>query len=163
LVGSEILNKSWLDAAIALQAGAVVYHQIATNIDLFPLNNVRHLTQRERILESLSSGVIMCAPLVLLTLSLVFRLHLLAYASAALELVLFIGASLTWWPPYLFGRAVPWAAMGDDWLALHERTFAKTIMIVPPYKGRPRPNLERIILHLLMLAGALTTAAYAAS
>jgi hypothetical protein len=161
--GREIMNTIWLDAAVGTQLGAVLNHQITTNIDLFPLNNVRHLTRRERALESLSSGVIMCVPLLLLVSSLGFRIHLLAYASAGLELFLFIGASLTWWPPYLLGRAVPWAAMGEDWLALHERTFAKTLMVVPPYKGRPRPNLEHIILHLLMLAGALATAAYAAS
>ena len=104
----------------------------------------------------------MCAPLLLLLAALVFRLNILAYGSAALELFLFIGASLTWWPPYLLGRAAPWAALGEDWTELHERTFAKTIMVLPPYKGRPRPNLEHIILHSIMLASALATGVYAA-
>ena len=150
-----------LDLALLLQLSTVAYHQITTNFDLYPLNNVRHFTARERFKEAVSSGLIMVVPPLLLVLAIALRLPVLAYVASGASFFLFIGASLTWWPPYLFGKAFKWAAMGEDWNELHARTFAKTIVILPNFKDRPRPNLEHNVLHALILAAAIATLIYA--
>jgi hypothetical protein len=147
-----------LFVAIALQLLSIIYHQITTNLDLFPLNNVRHFTPKERRRESMSSGLIMAVPLLFLLAAVIVHSRALVMVSAAASFFLFIGASLTWWPPYLFGWAFKFAAMGEDWNELHARTFGKTLIILPAFRGRPRPNLEHNILHLMMLAAAITTA-----
>jgi hypothetical protein len=65
--------------------------------------------------------------------------------------------------PYLAGIAVPWATAGTgaSWQELHERTYAQTIIVLPRIGGRPRPNLEHMILHSIMLAGLVLTVAAA--
>lgn len=65
--------------------------------------------------------------------------------------------------PYLAGITVPWATAGTgaSWQELHERTYAQTIIVLPRIGGRPRPNLEHMILHSIMLAGLVLTVAAA--
>jgi len=126
--------------ALVLQVFSVVYHQITTNFDLFPLNNVRHFTPKERLKEAVSSGLVMTIPPILLIAAVALHINGLAYASACTSFFLFIGASLTWWPPYLVGKAFKWAAMGEDWNELHSRTFEQTIIILPKYKRTPAPQ-----------------------
>jgi hypothetical protein len=151
--------------ALSLPVLALVYHQLTTNLDLFPFNNVRDSTPAERLKEGLSSGIIMLLPIIFIILAGLFHSNVLGYIAAGWGFFIFIGASLTWWPPYFFGKAIKWAAGAskDDWNMLYNRTFAKTIIIVPSFKGRPRPNLEHNILHAIILAGAIVDLVWALS
>ena len=147
--------------AIVLNILTIAYHQLTTILDLYPFNNVRDSTPKERRKEAVTSGIIMVVPLVLLILAVFFGWRWLAYVSGGFSIFIFMGALLTWWPPYLVGKSVPWAALGEDWDELYSRTFGKTIIILPPFKGRPRPNLEHNILHLLILIAGVATIWYA--
>ena len=49
------------------------------------------------------------------------------------------------------------------WAELHSRTYARTLTVLPRIGDRPRPNLEHMILHALMLGAAITTFAAAAA
>ena len=64
---------------------------------------------------------------------------------------------------YLAGITVPWATAGTgaSWPELHERTYAQTIIVLPRIADRPRPNLEHMILHSIMLAGLVLAVAAA--
>jgi hypothetical protein len=46
---------------------------------------------------------------------------------------------------------------------LHGRTYAKTIIVLPRIGERPRPNLEHMVLHTIVLAGAVAAFVYAAA
>ena len=54
---------------------------------------------------------------------------------------------------------MPWATAGTGvtWAQLPARTYAQTLIVLPRIGDRPRPNLEHMILHGLMLAAASTT------
>ena len=55
---------------------------------------------------------------------------------------------------------MPWATAGTgaSWAELHERT----VIVLPRIGGRPRPNLEHMILHALVLAGLVLATVTAA-
>ena len=60
--------------------------------------------------------------------------------------------------------ATPWLLTSTLWAAcwcggcrLHARTYAQTLVVVPPIGDRPRPNLEHVILHALVLAAGICT------
>jgi hypothetical protein len=40
-----------------------------------------------------------------------------------------------------------------SWRGLHERTYTHTVILFPRIKDRPRPNLDHMILHSLVLIG----------
>jgi hypothetical protein len=77
------------------------------------------------------------------------------YGAVAIQAVILVGGLLLWWMPYLAGVTMPWATAGSDvsWRELHERTYTHTVIVLPRIKDRPRPNLEHMILHSLVLIG----------
>jgi hypothetical protein len=44
-----------------------------------------------------------------------------------------------------------------SWPELHARTYARTLIVLPRIGDRPRPNVEHMILHALVLAAAVCT------
>ena len=152
-------------ASLVLILVAETYFVLTTLVDFSPLNNVKSATRRERIAEVAINAPIMIVPAILVVLAAVFKLALLAWIGGAAELIIALGGVLTWWPPYLFGRSVPWATAGSDdsWPELHARTYSETIIVLPRIGDRPRPNLEHMILHSLILAGAILAFVYAAT
>ena len=46
-------------------------------------------------------------------------------------------------------------APGVTWSELHARTYARTLIVLPRIGDRPRPNVEHMILHALVLAAAV--------
>jgi hypothetical protein len=82
----------------------------------------------------------------------------------AVQAVILAGGLSLWWLPYLAGVTVPWATAGTgaSWAELHERTYAHTVIVLPRIGGRPRPNLEHMILHALVLAGLVLATVTAA-
>ncbi|MEJ3405566.1 hypothetical protein WDJ51_12560 [Rathayibacter sp. YIM 133350] len=141
--------------ALALTIGTVVLHQLTTLVDLSPFNNIHGASPRERRTEALVNGPLMALPAVLVGVAWSTGVAALGYAAAGLELAFALSGLALWWLPYLAGRSVPWATMGgESWESLHARTYASTIIVLPEHRGRPRPNLEHMILHTLMLLSA---------
>ena len=153
-----------LSAAITLLLLTVVYFTVTTLVDLAPLNNVTEATRREKITEVSVNAPVMTLPAVLVVVAAALDNSIPAYVAAVLELLFVLDGLALWWLPYLVGVTVPWATAGtgDTWTQLHARTYAKTIVVLPRIGDRPRPNLEHMILHSLMLAATIVTFAYAA-
>lgn len=145
--------------AVALTVLAVLYFMITTLADLYPLNNVRDSTSNEKQTEVAVNAPIMLVPAVLLIIAVATGLGGFGYAAGVMEMLIAAGGLALWWPPYLVGRTVPWATAGTGvtWPELHARTYAKTIILLPELGDRPRPNLEHMILHALVLAAAVTS------
>ncbi|MBG0566472.1 hypothetical protein [Actinoplanes aureus] len=152
-------------AAITLVLLTVVYFAVNTLVNLAPLNNVTAATRREKTIEVAVNAPIMTVPAVLVVIAAALHTSLPAYAAAGLELLIVLSGLALWWLPYLAGVTVPWATAGtgETWAQLHARTYAKTIIVLPRIGNRPRPNLEHMILHALMLAAAIVTLGYAGS
>ncbi|AEV83531.1 hypothetical protein ACWT_2910 [Actinoplanes sp. SE50] len=149
--------------ALTLILLAVGYHAVMTLVDLFPFNNVRDAKRAERVREVATNAPVMALPAVLLALGSASGLPILGCLGGVVELLAVLGGLLLWWSPYLAGVTMPWATAGTgvSWADLHARTYARTIMVLPRIGGRPRPNLEHILLHSLMLSAAITTLAAA--
>jgi hypothetical protein len=151
--------------ALTLIVSTVVYFAVTTLVDLFPLNNVRDAKPSDQRAEVAINAPVMAMPAILLGLGATFSLPVLGYVGGAVESLVAAGGLLLWWLPYLAGRTVPWATAGtgSTWTELHARTYAKTVIILPRIGDRPRPNLEHMILHALIIAAAVCTFVAAAS
>ena len=152
--------------AIAVITVELIYFVVTTLFDLPPLNNVRAATAAEKRQEIAVNLPIMAAPIVLLAIGTAVGSPWVDYGAVAVQAVILAGGLLLWWMPYLAGITMPWATAGSDvsWRELHERTYAHTVIVLPRLKDRPRPNLEHMILHSLVLIGlvlAVVTAAAA--
>lgn len=154
-----------LVSALVLILATVVYHLVTTLVDLYPLNNVRDAERAEQRTEVLTNAPVMALPAVLLGLAAILSLPALGYVAGGLEVLIALGGLTLWWMPYLAGVTAPWATAGTGatWSELHARTYASTIIVLPRIGDRPRPNLEHMILHSLMLAAAATTFAATAA
>ncbi|GIH50810.1 hypothetical protein SAMN05421833_123101 [Microbispora rosea] len=150
-------------AALLLVVAADAYFVVTTLADLFPFNNVREAKRSEKLTEVTVNAPVLALPALLLVWASAAGLPVLAYAAAAVELLALLGGLALWWLPYLAGVTVPWATAGtgETWAALHARTYAKTVIVLPRRGDRPRPNLEHMILHTLMLLA--TVCAFAAA
>ncbi|WP_436532466.1 hypothetical protein [Actinoplanes sp. HUAS TT8] len=145
--------------ALTLILAAVVYHAVMTLVDLYPFNNVRAAKRSEQLTEVAVNAPVMALPAVLLAIGAAASLPWLGYLGGVIELLAVLGGLLLWWSPYLIGVTMPWATAGTGttWPQLHARTYADTVIVLPRIGGRPRPNLEHMLLHALMLAAAIVT------
>ncbi|HJW16175.1 MAG TPA: hypothetical protein VJ499_03600 [Flavisolibacter sp.] len=134
---------------IGVQLLLLAYHQATTFFDLFPFNNVREYSINERITECLINGIIMIAPLI------GFYLHIewMMAASLIIYPALLIAEYFNWWKPYFFGAS-------DAWQKVYDRLFRTTIIVLPPVKKNPIPNLEHLVLHVLTLIACIVTYIY---
>ncbi|GAA4569959.1 hypothetical protein [Planotetraspora kaengkrachanensis] len=149
--------------ALVLLLLADAYFVFTTLVDVFPFNNVRDAKRSEQITEVAINAPVMLVPAVLLVAAGAAGLPVLAYAGAGLELLVVLGGLTLWWLPYLAGVTAPWATAGtgETWAGLHARTYAMTVIVLPRLGDRPRPNLEHMILHSLILGAAICTFAAA--
>jgi hypothetical protein len=124
----------------------VAYHQATTLFDLYPFNNVRDYSVKERLTECLINGITMIMPFI------GFYLHVAWMMMAAIIIypALLIAEYFNWWQPYLFGASEPWQKVYD-------RLFRSTIIVLPAVKKNPVPNLEHLILHGLTLITCIVT------
>ena len=134
---------------IALQIILVVYHQLTTLVDLYPFNNVRSYTVKERLLECLVNGVVMVVPPV----GYIFGIRWMIIASLIIYPALLAGEYLNWWKHYFFQSS-------QEWLKTYNRIFKETIIVLPPIKNNPVPNFEHTILHSLTLVTTIVTYIY---
>lgn len=141
---------------LVLQIVTILYHQATTRFDFYPFNGIRHYSVEERRKEALINGIIMAVPIIL---TFTGKPILIAVGGAIWTLVI-VGAILNWWLPYLTGIAVYKMPNNETWSQVYERIFSKTITILPRIKNNPRPNLEHMILHILILSSAIVSFAY---
>ena len=150
-------------AAITVIAAELIYFLVTTLFDVRPLNNVRAATPAEKRLEVAINLPVMAVPGALLAIGAGVGNPWPGYAAVAVQAIILLGGLSLWWMPYLAGLTVPWATAGTgaSWQELHERTYAQTVIILPRIADRPRPNLEHMILHSIMLAGLVLAVAVA--
>ena len=148
-----------LALALTLLLATVAYFLLVTLVDLYPLNNVRDAKRSEQRTEVAVNVPVMTLPAVLLSLAAALSIPALGYVAGSLELLFAAGGLVLWWMPYLIGVPAPWATAGTGttWAELHARTYAQTLIVLPRIGERPRPNVEHMILHGLMLAAAACT------
>jgi hypothetical protein len=136
--------------AIFFQALLLLFHQATTLFDLYPFNNVRTYTLKERLLECGVNGALMALPLV----GSLFRVEWMTNVALLIYPVLLLGEYLAWWRHYFFGPT-------EAWKKTYNRLFKNTIIVLPPIKNHPVPNLEHTILHSLTgLTAIITYIAY---
>jgi hypothetical protein len=153
------LEVEMLPLALTLIVLTVAYSLVTTLVDLYPFNNVRSAIRSEQITEVSINAPVMLLPAVLLALAAGLSLPALGYVAGGLELLIAAGGLLLWWMPYLTGVSAPWATAGtgSTWPELHARTYGQTLTVLPRIGDRPRPNVEHMILHALILAAAIVT------
>lgn len=132
---------------IAIQIINLAYQQIITLVDLYPFNNIRGITQAEKLVESSVNCFTMFFPVI----ALVSGNRILMNIAVILLALVCIGEFFTWWYPYLFGSTAWWQKQYD-------KKFKQTLIVLPPIKNNPIPNLEHVILHLLTLAAFILSA-----
>jgi hypothetical protein len=134
---------------ISLQLLVLLFHQITTLFDLYPFNNVREYTIKERIAEGLINGSIMVVPVI----GFWWHVQWMMTASLVIYPVLLLGEYLNCWRPYFFGAT-------EAWQKTYDRLFRKTIIVLPPIKHHPIPNLEHTLLYALTVMAAIVTYIY---
>lgn len=144
-------------AVLAIQIITLFYHQVTTLFDFFPFNGIRYYTVKERRKEAFINGITMLIP-IFLTLT---HKPILIGIGAVIWMLVVVGAFLNWWLPYTTGVSVYKMPNNETWSQVHERIFAKTIIILPRIKNNPTPNVEHMILHTFILASAISTWVYA--
>jgi hypothetical protein len=145
-------------AALVAQTATLLFHQVTTNLDLYPFNNIRGYTRRERALEAAVNGVIMLLPIGLLLID----VPATAIASAVVLTLLFALELAMWWLPYATGQTISTLTQGDEpWSVVHGRLFSQTVTVLPQVRDHPTPNLEHTLLHALTGVAAALTWVYA--
>lgn len=125
---------------LTVQVAQLLYHQLTTNFDFYPFNNIRKYSRCQRLLESSVNGFMMLLPIG------ATLLNTKASVVGAFIVLggLLIGEYLSWWHPYFFGA-------GGEWQATHTAIFQPTRTVLSPIKNHPVPNLEHCLLHSLTL------------
>jgi len=144
----------WM-TALLLNIVHLVYHQVTTNVDLFPFNNIRRYKWSERMAEVTLNGLLMGFPVIALSLN---DRRWITVAGTVLGFLV-IGEFLTWWPFYFFG--VP--PRMRKWQEIYDRTHKHTVQCLPAIGNHPRPNLEHCILFILTIAAFGVTVWYRTS
>jgi hypothetical protein len=134
---------------IGSQLFLLLFHQCTTLVDLYPFNNVRSYSLKERAIECLVNGSIMLLP----ALGFIFHIQWLMITSLLVYPVLLAGEFMSWWRHYFFGAT-------ECWQKMYDRLFKETIIVLPPIKNHPVPNLEHTILHGLTLITTILTYIY---
>lgn len=136
--------------ALIFQLCLFLFHQITTVFDFYPFNNVRHYTLNERLVECSVNGVLMAIPAIGFALGIGW----MTVAALVVYPALLLGEYLNWWRHYFFGPT-------EAWQKTYDRLFRQTIIVLPPIKNHPVPNLEHTLLHsLTLLTTILTYIAY---
>lgn len=138
----------WL-LVLIIQIIHLLYHQITTNFDFFPFNNIKNYTHKQRIIESFVNAITMGFPVVATLLN---NKNLIATSVIVLGITLLI-EFFTWWYPYFWGA-------GMWWQEIYNKIHKHTIIMLPAIKNNPVPNLEHCILHTLTLITFVITLIY---
>ena len=135
--------------ALILNIIQLIYHQVTTNFDFYPFNNVRRYTARQRFKEASIHGGLMFFSIIAMLLN---NKILISMATIYLGLLL-IGEYLSWWRHYFFMPT-------NEWSELYNEIFKETTIVLPKIKENPIPNLEHCILHFITLLTFVFTLKY---
>lgn len=139
-----------ITTALAFQLSLLLFHQATTLFDFYPFNNVRPYTIKERLIECSVNGTLMAIP----CFGFAFGIGWMMVASLLIYPALLVGEYLNWWRHYFFGPS-------EAWQETYDRLFRHTLIVLPPIKNNPIPNLEHTLLHsLTLLTTILTYIAY---
>jgi len=138
----------WL-LALILNILHLTYHQLTTNFDFFPFNNIRNYTVGQRLAEASVNFITMGFPVLAISL----KNHLLIGIACFSLGFLLCGEYLSWWKAYFFGAS-------EKWKMIYNKIHSHTIIFLPPIKDNPIPNLEHCILHCLSLLTFIVTLIY---
>ena len=116
------------------------YHQLISNFDLYPFNNIRSYTPPQKFMEVGLHAIIIGFTIVVLY----FRKQSLTGIAVGGLGMLVIAEFMSWWRYYFFGP-------GKQQKNRDEKIDKHTIQILPPIKYHPKPNLELCILHVTTL------------
>ena len=143
-----MITFMWTFALIMniLHAG---YHQVTTNFDFYPFNNIRAYTAKQRLAEAAVNFVTMGFPLA----AVIINTHKLTGIACCFLAFTLCGEFLSWWKGYLFGAS-------DKWKAIYARIHKNTITFLPPIHNNPIPNLEHCILHFITIVTFIATLLY---
>ncbi len=128
-------------AVIVIQAILFLYYTFTKLVDLYPFNNVREFTPKERLFDPGYKGILLFIPPVTFILNSTWTM----FVSLLIYLFLLLLEIKKWWIPYLFKSS-------NEWKRKYERIYRDTMTFLPPHKENPIPNLEKIIFHLLIVA-----------
>lgn len=135
-----------ITTAIFFQVLLLLFHQVTALFDFYPFNNVRSYTWKERLLECSVNGTLIALPLI----GFLLRIDWMMTAALVIYPVLLVGEYFNWWRHYFFGATA-------GWQETYDRIFRHTIILLPPIKNHPVPNLEHTLLHSLILLTAIVT------
>ena len=138
--------STMMATALVFQLGLLLFHQVITLFDLYPFNNVRNYTIRERLAECGVNGVLMAVPV----FGFALKVEWMMTAALVIYPALLIGEYFQWWRHYFFGATAAWQE-------LYNRLFKDTIIVLPSIKNNPVPNLEHTLLHGLTLLTSIVT------
>src|SRR5947199_9860822 len=102
------------------------YHQVTTNFDFYPFNNIRTYTAGQRIAEASVNFVTMGFPLAAIILN---DHKIIGIACFFLGFTL-CGEFLSWWKGYFFGAS-------EKWKGIYATIHKSTITFLPPIKDNP--------------------------
>jgi hypothetical protein len=131
---------------LSLQLLLFVYHQVTTLFDLYPFNGARFSQPKERLAEAAFNGALMVWPPIVYGFG---WTRTMPYA-AMYYLVLFVCVIATWFVPYIFGGS-------KKWTEIYSRVQGRTLLLLPPRGDHPNPNIEHLILMVLILAAGIVT------
>lgn len=141
---------TWLLLAASVPLLLLAYQLFINWVNVFPWNDASVKTLRERTLET----GLNYAPLLLISFAF-FRPSLIGVLWAMIGSYLYLLGHLNaWWRPYFFGAS---AKEQQDYLRLFQRTYK----ILPPIGNNPIPDVEHIVLGLIVVGMCLcSTLAY---
>ena len=166
---ATLAGMAFLILVISTQIWLLIYHQVTTWFDLSPFNGARHYTRKERFAETSVNGVLMALP----PIGYALHIHGLMTFGVIYYFVLFAFEIIIWWIPYFTRPEGRWLTAYNgalalatsnvtadplrDWISIHQRIHADTLIILPKTPDRIVPNVEHMILHGWTLLTAITT------
>jgi hypothetical protein len=142
----------WFKAALFLQVLLVGYWLTIQCVDLFPWNDVVSGPASDDLRISIAINVL---PLLVLTAIFALGVSPLGMVSVA-GIAIYLAVQLwSWWKPYA------WGASGEEQAAYAEG-FSRTLKVLPTYGTHLPPDLQHIVLHVLILLTLFATGMAAA-
>ncbi|MFA3782445.1 hypothetical protein ABRY23_05200 [Melioribacteraceae bacterium 4301-Me] len=118
-----------------------IYYSLTKLVDLYPFNNIREFSWKERFIDPAYKGILLFIPPFAYT----FNIKLIMLASLFIYVIILIYEIKKWWIPYLFKPS-------ENWLRKYDRIYKDTVTFLPPIKDNPIPTLEKVIFHLFVIA-----------
>jgi hypothetical protein len=138
----------WFKAALVLQALLIAYWLTILSVDLFPWNDVASGPASDDLRLTIAINTL---PLLALMAIFALGIPVLGMVSAA-GFTIYLAAQLWfWWKPYA------WGANAEEQAAYAEG-FSRTMKVLPAHGAHLAPDMQHIVLHVLILLALIATA-----